>query len=133
MEIQTMLAGYSVLRDLKGVWDSLDDTNQKRLEAVVAKAVEKFVPADDPEVCKVREHLLSDNGTFVERISLAALHPGTKKFFSQRLANGKKNQSTVHMSASALPNDIMVQCLNCGMSKAVHLHDDDVVEGVLPD
>jgi hypothetical protein len=121
-----------MLRDLKGIWDGLDKPAQEKLEAVTAKAVERYLPADNPDIAPVRAHLLGKDGTFVERISLAALHPGTKAYLKGR-AKAAIGGGLEHRSQVNVPNDIMVVCNNCGMSKAVHLHDDAITtDDILP-
>jgi hypothetical protein len=124
MELATMVSGWSMLRDIKSFWNSLDDTSQEKFEKVLSAAVTKFVPEDDEVIAPVRQHLLSNEIPLVERITMAALHPGTKAFFkgkAQTFSNGPQNK----IALSQVPSDIMVVCNNCGMAKAVHLHDEE--------
>jgi hypothetical protein len=121
MDLLKMAAGFGLLKDLNAIWKSLDDSAQEKLDKVVCAAVEKFIHSDNTDIAPVRAHLLTKSIPFVERVSMAALHPGTKSFLLTR-----KNGPAVNdgLSVGDVPADILVTCLNCGMSKSVHLHDD---------
>jgi hypothetical protein len=127
-----MVASYSIFRDLKNIWNDLDAPAQLKLEKVVCKAAERYLPEDDADIGPVRSHLLGTDGTFMERLSLAALHPGTKKYFVTRTKNALNGPDPSNVRKLIdVPNDIMVRCNNCGMAKAVHLHDEEVVSDLI--
>jgi hypothetical protein len=126
MELATMISGWSMLRDIKSFWNDLDDNSQAKFEKVLAAAVTKFIPEDDEVIAPVRAHLLTQEIPLVERVTMAALHPGTKSFF-QGKAKTFSGGPVVKRALSQVPSDIMVVCNNCGMAKAVHLHDEDNV------
>jgi hypothetical protein len=130
MDLLQMAAGFGLLKDLNSIWSSLDQTAQQKLDNVVVKAVEKFVPADNETIAPVRQHLLTTSVPFVERVSMAALHPATKAYFAERKeATNLVNGGARKVTSDEVPSDILVKCLNCGMSKSVHLHDDyDIAE-----
>lgn len=109
MDVTKVAVYSSIIKDLSGLWSSLQGDDKARLDSVLKKVVKTFVPDEGLE--RQKKFFLESTDVLPMKIAALVMDPQVRKYVSSRVSVKAPESDESSTEEDVLP---MVKCRHCG-------------------